>query len=379
MVNNSAEHGFTGSPEGLLDKSRFLVHAIKSPAAVWSDFVFKTNFSKPHMVLIEPTLRCPMACKFCDLPTDPTYPKSTELPITRWQEILAELRDFSPLIRSVYISGGEPFLRRDLIDLIEHAHRMGMGTRTLTIGQFCDRRLLDRLLASPMEVLKFSLHSSRAEIHNRLVGREIFDKTIGAIRYLKANNYRGKLGILCTVFSDNVGHLGDVARLGSDLGLDYMLFRPLFGQTIAHRDPDRLRSVYAKPRADLAVEDLELLRRSIEELRELRNQGLPIANSDKALDAITGRAEGTFEGVRGCHLMYESMYIKPNGDIDACGHMALGTMGNVASASVSSVLGSQAAYDVRHSVTRKCRCNGNIFVRQPFRERASLALALLRD
>jgi MoaA/NifB/PqqE/SkfB family radical SAM enzyme len=379
MANDSAEHAFTGSPEGALGKSRFLALAVKSPIAVWSDFTLKTNFSKPHMVLIEPTLRCPMACKFCDLPTDPTYPKSKELPIARWQEILAELREFNPLVRSVYISGGEPFLRRDLIDLIEHAHCIGMGTRTLTVGQFCDRALLDRLLASPMEVLKFSLHSSQADVHNRLVGRKIFDKAVGAIRYLKANGYRGRLGILCTVFNENVGHLGDVARLGSDLGLDYMLFRPLFGQTIAHRDPVELRSAYAKPRADLSVTDIDLLRRSIDELRELRNQGLPIANSDKALDAIVGNAEGTFEGVRGCHLMYESMYIKPNGDVDACGHMALGLMGNVASNSVASVLGSRAAYQVRHSVTRKCRCNGNIFLRQTFRERASLALALLSD
>lgn len=379
MASDSTGRAFAGSPDGALGKAGFLARAALSPAAVWSDFVLRTNLSKPHMVLIEPTLRCPMACKFCDLPADPTYPKTAEMPLARWQEILVELREFNPLIRSVYISGGEPFLRRDLIDLIEFSHSIGMGTRTLTIGQFCNHVLLDRLLASPMDMLKFSLHSSQADVHNELVGRKIFDKAVGAIRYLRKNGYQGKLGILCTVFNANVRHIGDVARLGSDLGVDYMLFRPLFGQTIAHREPSLLRSAYAQPRADLAVTDLDVLRRSIDELRELRDQGLPISNSDRSLDAIVGRAEGTFDGVPGCHLMYESVYIKPNGDIDACGHMALGLLGNVASQSVSSVLRSREAYDVRHAVTRRCRCNGNIFVRQTFREKAAMALALLGD
>jgi MoaA/NifB/PqqE/SkfB family radical SAM enzyme len=137
---------------------RLIPSAATAQAAIYSDFHLGTRRSKPFMVLIEPTVRCPMACKFCDLPTDRTYPRRNELPIERWMRIIDELKAYIPTFRSVYIGGGEPFFRKDLIELIEYAHSVDVGTRTLTIGYFSDERLLDRLLASPMHSLKFSLH-----------------------------------------------------------------------------------------------------------------------------------------------------------------------------------------------------------------------------
>src|SRR5690348_503118 len=163
---------------------RSLVGAARAQLAVYSDYRLKTNLSRPFEVLIEPTVRCPMACTFCDLPTDNTYPKANELPITRWMEIVEELKAYIPVFKSVYIGGGEPFFRKDLIELIEHAHKIGVGTRTLTVGMFCTPPLLDRILASPMDSLKFSLHSSREDVHNRLVGKDVFQRSTGAVRYL---------------------------------------------------------------------------------------------------------------------------------------------------------------------------------------------------
>lgn len=359
------------------EKLRFVVAGATNSVAVWSDFRLRTNLSKPFVVLIEPTLRCPMACKFCDLPTDRTFPKGRELAIERWKEILDELHDFSPLIRSVYISGGEPFLRRDLIELIEHAHSIGLGTRTLTIGYFCEPVLLDRLCASPMDILKFSLHSSRRDVHNELVGRDTFDRAVRAITYLRSNGYTGRLGMLCTAFAGNADHLDEVARFGADLGLDEIYFRPLFGQTVANRTQELLvRPPNYHP--ECVVPDVSALRRSIEELKRLRRAGLPIIDSDEQLDAIVGLAEGRFRGLPGCHMMYEGIYIKPDGNVDACGHIALGRLGSVAGRAVADVLSSNEAYGVRHAVSRHCVCDGNIFVNQTSAQRRALALHLLR-
>ena len=359
-------------------KVRFIAAGVMNTLAVQSDFRFRTNLSKPYMVLVEPTLRCPMACKFCDLPTDRTYPRQDELPIQRWMEILSELREFSPLIRSVYISGGEPFFRRDLIDLIEYAHEIGLGTRTLTVGQFCNEALLDRLLASPMEVLKFSLHSSQSDVHNALVGRDVFDRAVGAIRYLRSNGYQGRIGILCTAFAGNADHLADVARFATDLGVDEILFRPLFGQTVANREPELLLQE-AEYNPECVVPDVSVLRRSVAELKAMRGSVSPIVDTDDQLDAIVGLADGTFRPPSGCHMMYEGIYIKPNGNIDACGHLALGVLGNVAERAGGGGLRSSEAYEVRHGVSRRCACDGNVFLNRTAAQRRALAIDVLRD
>jgi MoaA/NifB/PqqE/SkfB family radical SAM enzyme len=356
---------------------RLGAEAVKAQTTVYSDYYARTSLSMPYIAQIEPTLRCPMACKFCDLPTDRTYTKPSELPIERWMEILHELQEVSPLLRSVYISGGEPFLRRDLIRLIEYGNSIGMGMRTLTIGRFCDEPLLDRLLASPMQILKFSLHSSRADVHDELVGSAVFEKAVGAIRYLRKNGYQGKLGMLCTAFAGNADHLDEIARFGTDIGLDEIYFRPLFGQTVAFRDPEIVES---QPRfaEDCVIHDTVPLRRSIEALKELRRSGAPIVDDEAQLDAIVSITEGTFNGIERCKMMFEAIYVKPNGDVHACGHLALGVLGNVAHERVRDVLSSPEAKAVRCGISRDCRCQGNLFVRPQTGRRAHLLLNLMK-
>lgn len=360
----------------LAKKLQFLAEAAQTQVAVWSDFHFKTNYSKPFMILIEPTLRCPMKCKFCDLPLDTTYPKEIELSLDQWKRVLRELQDYSGLIRDVFISGGEPFLRPDMCDIIEYAHSLGLDTRTITIGAFCDKSVCDRLLKSPMRWLKFSIHSVRQHVHDQLVGGKVFEKSVSAIEYLRSEGYTGKIGILTTIWEGNVQELGDLARFAEWIGVDSVFYRPLFGNTKAIR----LFSEPAHLHPECIVRDHSVVHSAIEELKELKRQGLPIANTEEQLDLIVKQVIdiGTNDGVKGCRMMYESIYIRPNGDVEVCGHMSLGTMGNVAERSLSDVLSSEEAYNIRHRVSRDCRCQGNAFVRKTFNEKISIVMDILR-
>ena len=370
--------GMTRARSPRHDRGGIVMGAMRNQAAIYADFHFRTSWSRPFMVFIEPTLRCPMGCRFCDLPYDSTFPRARELPIERWMGILRELKDFSPLVRSVYISGGEPFLRRDLIDLIEYAHNIGLGTRTLTIGWFLDPRLCDRLIRSPMDFLKFSIHSSRQAVHDSLVRRPVFERATRAISYLRSNGYPRRIGMLCTVFQGNVDHLDEIVQWAAEFGIEYILLRPLFGQTVAQRIEGNLPTDPRDFNAECVVADIELMRTSIEKVKVLKRQGLPVANSEKQLDLIVAQAEGTYHGFTGCHMMYESIYIKPDGTVQVCGHLALGEMGSVASRSVSDVLTSPEAYAARHLVTRDCQCPANGFIRKSFGEKAALVTQLAR-
>jgi sulfatase maturation enzyme AslB (radical SAM superfamily) len=206
-----------------------------------------------------------------------------------------------------------------------------------------------------------------------LVGRSVFNRAVSAIKYLRDNGYQSSIGMLCTVYAENYDHLGEVARFGNDIGLDYIYFRPLFPQTVA----DRREDVDRETVSDLMVPDLSVLKASIDELKDLKERGLPIADTDEQLDAIVGMADGSFVGKTGCKLMYESIHIKPNGNVDACGHMALGVLGNVATTPVADVLSAEQAWSVRHSVDRKCNCLGNLFVRRSLRSKTAAVLDLI--
>lgn len=359
--------------KSLVGAFKFLAEGLKNETAVWLDFHFKTSLSTPYMAIIEPTLRCPMRCKFCDLPNETVFPKASELSLDRWKRILYELREFSPLISDVYIAGGEPFFRADLCDIIETAHALGMRTRTLTIGAFLTPQVLDRLTASPMNWLKFSILSAREEVHNALVGRPVFKKSIAAVKYLRARGYSGKLGFLSSVWQGNVRELAAIVRMAEELSVDAVLFRPLFGNTQSVRSFDNP----AQRNKSCMIEDEELVRAAVEKLKKLKRAGSPIANSDRQLDILVEQSLGRNDGVPGCHMMYESLYIRPNGDIEACGHMSLGRMGNVSKQSLCEVLNSAHAYAVRHGVSRSCRCQGNAYLRKSLGDKAVAVRDLL--
>ena len=147
---------------------------------------------------------------------------------------------------------------------------------------------------------------------------------------------------------------------------------------MANREPELLLQE-AEYNPECVVPDVSVLRRSVAELKAMRGSVSPIVDTDDQLDAIVGLADGTFRPPSGCHMMYEGIYIKPNGNIDACGHLALGVLGNVAERAVGEVLRSSEAYEVRHGVSRRCACDGNVFLNRTAAQRRALAIDVLRD
>ena len=245
----------------------------------------------------------------------------------------------------------------------------------VTIGAFCTQKVCDRLLQSPMKWLKFSIHSADQRVHDRLVGRRVFEKAVSAIRYLRESGYSGKLGILTTVFRENVHHLDEIVYLAQRLGVDSVFFRPLFGNTRA----TRLFGVPAPKNPECVIDDHSAVVDAIGKLKDMKRQGFPIADTQQQLDLIVRQTLGKNEGLRGCHMMYESIYIRPNGDVEICGHMSLGTMGNVSHTSLKDVLTSESAYAARHAISRSCCCQGNAFVRKTIGEKVSVVFSVLQE
>jgi MoaA/NifB/PqqE/SkfB family radical SAM enzyme len=70
---------------------------------------------RPFDVLLQVTNRCNMQCSFCDFWDNPA-PKGQELTLAEFQRIASELSELGTFI--VSIEGGEPFLRKDLVDIV---------------------------------------------------------------------------------------------------------------------------------------------------------------------------------------------------------------------------------------------------------------------
>lgn len=73
---------------------------------------------KPYLITFLPTLFCARRCVYCHVRTSP-QPEDDPIPRARLEEIFAELRELG--VEVLRMSGGDPFARKDLFDVIESA------------------------------------------------------------------------------------------------------------------------------------------------------------------------------------------------------------------------------------------------------------------
>jgi radical SAM protein with 4Fe4S-binding SPASM domain len=104
------------------------------------------------------------------------------------------------------ISGGEPFLRKDLFDIIEHARKLGLNASIITDGHLLDDKAFHRIVKNEVKV---SVSIDGAEAMNDLIrGKGAYAKAISAIELLSR---AGLLNCLVYTFA-NVGGTGTNVR-----------------------------------------------------------------------------------------------------------------------------------------------------------------------
>jgi radical SAM protein with 4Fe4S-binding SPASM domain len=113
------------------------------------------------------TYRCNNKCDHCY--NQPDSPNATELGTNTWKSILERLWEIS--IPHVTFTGGEPTLRSDLPDLIDHAENIGIVTGLITNGRYLkDSNYVDSLVNNGLDHIQITFESVDQRIHNQMVG-----------------------------------------------------------------------------------------------------------------------------------------------------------------------------------------------------------------
>ena len=127
------------------------------------------------------TYTCPERCLFCS--EQHRMAKFKPYRVT-WGRAATVLRQHAQRgIRSVHLTGGEPTIHPQFVDILRMARRLGMRTSIGTIGtMLCREDFAARALPWLDEAL-FSLHGPDAETHDALTRRPgSFDRVTAAMR-----------------------------------------------------------------------------------------------------------------------------------------------------------------------------------------------------
>jgi radical SAM protein with 4Fe4S-binding SPASM domain len=166
--------------------------------------------TNPTDVSIITTYRCQMRCKMCDIWENPTDKR---------REITAKDLEILPSFKFVNVTGGEPFVRRDLEDIVEVMMRKSPRLVISTSGWHTERifRLAEKY---PNIGIRVSIEGL-SQKNDELRGREgSFDRGLQVLLTLKEMGIKD-IGYGCTVSNHNSADMLWLYKLSRELGMEF--------------------------------------------------------------------------------------------------------------------------------------------------------------
>lgn len=171
------------------------------------------------------TMKCLLSCKTCYI-WKQKEAFSEELPIKRWIEAIRYLPELLDREVDIIITGGEPLLKEDILDLIAFCSRIGYKISLQTNAFLIDEELAKKLADAGLWRACISLYSLKPEIHDFLHGREgVYERALKAIDYLAKFAPGVGINIQTIIMDINLEEIVKMAEwVEKDERLDYILY-----------------------------------------------------------------------------------------------------------------------------------------------------------
>jgi MoaA/NifB/PqqE/SkfB family radical SAM enzyme len=186
--------------------SNFIINQLLVGTNHRKAFEAEKGFYPPDAMIVSPTMRCNLNCYGC---YSGSYPQE-DLPFEVIDRVVGECKEMG--IHLVLMTGGEPFLRKDLFDLFEkHPDTI---FQIYTNGSLIDEGMVERFVELGNVVPAISLEGLREETDGRR-GKGQFDRIAKVMDWLK------QAGIFFAVSTTQTSKNTDI--LTSDEFIDFLI------------------------------------------------------------------------------------------------------------------------------------------------------------
>ncbi|MFZ0089731.1 MAG: pyrroloquinoline quinone biosynthesis protein PqqE [Solirubrobacteraceae bacterium] len=169
----------------------------------------------PFTLIAELSYQCPLHCPYCSNPLDiGNEAYRHELETEHWIRAFGEASRLGVL--QLALTGGEPMLRRDLVELCAGARDAGLYSSLITAGTLFTPERGQALKAAGLDHVQISIQSPDPDDNDRIAGNRSFAKKIAAARLAKELDF--PLTINCVLHRQNLDRIEEVLELALDLG-----------------------------------------------------------------------------------------------------------------------------------------------------------------
>lgn len=230
------------------------------------------------------TDRCQSHCATCNGWQSPSEYKYEELSTNDWKFVLSSLQQWLGTFDFIF-TGGEPFLREDLLEIANYAAEIGLQPKVITNGLALKNKCED-VIKSGFTDITISLNAVKnPKIHNDSRGRKdafkITSDVIQNLSYLNRKYNAGKtILIAAVIMSSNLTEMVPLAEFAhqNGIGINYQLLDGGNSFFTAHNVQQESLKMFDEMKQQTVD--------AINKLIDLKSQGYLIYNSNKQLLAF---------------------------------------------------------------------------------------------
>jgi len=168
---------------------------------------------KPFIIFWELTRACLLACKHCRAKAQrERHPN--ELTTEEVFNVIEQITEFGKPYPLVVFTGGDPLMREDIFDIVEHATSKGIRTAIAFSGtKLATMERLEKLKEAGIARIAISLDGSKAEIHDYFRGiRGTFETSLEILEMARELDISRQINTTVTTF--NIHDLPNIMKIG---------------------------------------------------------------------------------------------------------------------------------------------------------------------
>ncbi len=306
---------------------------------------------RPQALTLEVTHDCVARCVMCNIWKIP--PDVPNLTVAQWMELLSS--ELFADVRELDITGGEPFIRDDLIDLFNGISQLKqknlkalrsviVPTNGLLTGRVLStvERILPTIQKNGIELVMVCSLDAVGELHDRIRNFKNAwlkaGKTIEGLCSLRDSHPNLIVGLKTTILPQNIDELDKIAEFADSRGL-FTIISPCIITEGRYLNPDRA--------ADLAFSPQDVDRMIV------------FFSSDQfrwsfhAESLVDFYKTGAMQKPCSCGFNY--LFIRSNGEVLLC-PLIRENVGNIKDDDVSNLFSSNQADKIRKKIGRLPQC-----------------------
>ena len=283
------------------------------------------SFQRPYVISWNLTNRCNLKCEHCYLDaggkdvrrlSTEGFADRSELNTAQCKTIIDQIADFAPEALTI-LTGGEPLLRRDILEIIKYGSEKELWVVCGTNGVLITENLARILKESGLRGLSLSLDALDPELHDRFRGvNGAWENTVNGAKVL---NHSGLSFIVQTTVGkhnfEEIETIADFAyqEMGAKVFNLYFLVPTGRGQFVSDISPDQYNEV---------LKTLSHIQKKYEGKMVTNAKCAPHYMKHLYEEDPDSRFLKSFTGgAGGCPAGTQYMGIRPNGDMTPCPYL----------------------------------------------------------